>query len=352
MRGGQHVQDVYAGKADYRDPGEALNIATMPMDLPGGPLARAGETVLGAGGVRRGEGVSPAILSQLADLYTSGHSKTKHTIPIDEWSAVREATGELAPKKLIEPADLQGKLLIGEMWDRTLGGHRLTGVGGRPLAEPVELQGGLTFQRGAAAQGPDRAITASDLGQVNRVAGFAQREAERTGRQPVLAPSIMGERSGDFPTCRPWRRWDNSRGQRSCRSTSRPSTRRCESEYPAFAGVEGAVRDPAALREQFLAPKAGGLRKAFAETAAAGEWTKKGFPDPGQTRWAISDPELAFLPTGSSGLTFADIAPGASRSRARPFLTHLTRRSFRGRIWAASATRSTLRRCIPSSSRP
>jgi hypothetical protein len=332
VQAAQLPRDVIEGRVDPRSEegiGRAFDMAGWATG--GSSFGSAPEGALAAGAPRRVR--SPT--GQMVDVpgepqtYWSDLAKTKHTIPVEEMQATQVPTGELAPRRIVEPANLQGRVLIGEMGDRTQAGHRLTSIGGRPLAFDVDLQGGPNYMRAGASQGPDRAIWASDKGQVSRIAKFAESEGKRLKGEPTLAYTAMGARGGDFSHMMSDAVLAQVAQGGIAKKDLAAFDKAMKEKQPDWQGLRDIYSKPEQLdkvRKQLLAPGAGDLRKTFAEESSLGTWTEKGFPDPGQTRFAITDPELLGTPTGASGYAFSTIDPGAKPilNPSRPHTTYPT----------------------------
>lgn len=283
-----HPGKVWRGEADPYDPQQAFNFATTMMTGGvGGVPAKAGEAALGS---------SPTWYHPIA--------RNKLDRPLEEMSATRVPTTEMAPRKIIEPEKVQGRVLTTLPGDRTAAGFNLTAVNERPLAHEVQLQGGPEYMLA------NKALWASQQGAANIFQDRINALAQQYGQKPLATFTAMGQRGGDYAHMNT----DTVLGML-------PSSKVLKKDKVAF---DEAMRDRGftdfvgladpkkrdALREQMLNRDSGNLRKAFLEEMAAKPWQEKGFPDVGSARFATTNPDILHDPHLSSGYMIGETAPG------------------------------------------
>jgi len=280
----------------------------MRGDTPGTVMAMAG-MIPGVGPEAR---AASEAAREVPRTWWSDLAKTRHPIPVEEMSATRVPTGELAPRSTVPLESLEGSIAIPAVGDRTMAGHVLTHVNEAPLSRPVPLEGGPDFMRAAAnrAQG---SVWAADLGAINQKAAYARQLAER-GKPLVLIHSAMGGRSGDFSTMMSDALLSQMAGSKITAKGLDAFDTAMKARSPDFPGI----RDPN-LRATLMDDP--GMRKNFVETMALGEHQKAGFPEIGSTRYAISQPEMIGMPTGTTGYALSRLDP-AGRVIRDPQVPH------------------------------
>ena len=157
----------------------AKGLGHTPMELA------PGEVSFGAGAVK-GTRVGPG-------TWYHPISENKLLRPLEEMSATRVPTADLAPRKALSPADLQGEVMMPLVGDRTAAGAKLTAVNEQPLAHAVELQGGPDYMRA------NDALWASQKGAANTFQNTrVNKLAEETGQRPLAVYTAMSPTGGDY----------------------------------------------------------------------------------------------------------------------------------------------------------
>lgn len=249
-----------------------------------------------------------------SETWWHGISKNKLSMPLEEMSAKTIKKNDLLPRQYITPENLEGGTIIPALGDRTAAGKFLTEINRRPLATPVDLEGGADFKRTLASQGPDRAAWASQKGIIRRLANKT-REAAEIG-DPYLAYTAMSNRAGDY-----------SGIMTDALLSQLPQSKILKKDIKLFdkAMLE---RDPEWLGimnpdiRDYLMSK-GSLKTRLAETVGQKPFQTAGFPDIGSTRFAITEPELLNVPTGSSGYAISKLDP-SGKVITKPVYPHST----------------------------
>jgi hypothetical protein len=260
----------------------------------------------GPGGVALGSGpIAKTVWSDLA--------KTKHPIAVEDMTATRVPTGELLPRKVITPEDLQGSVLMPAVGDRTAAGSTLTHINEKPLSFPVSLEGGPDFMRAAASQA-DGSAWASDKGVITRLAKHARELGQNNDVNFVY--SSMGARSGDYSHMMSDALLAQLEGAKITKKAAKEFDAAMKAQDASWPGLY----DPG-VRDALL--KSGPMRKTFVEEMALGQHQNAGFPEIGSTRFAISEPSMIGQPTGASGYAVAKMDP-SGRVISNPSVPHTT----------------------------
>lgn len=253
-----------------------------------------------------------------------GGSKAIHggeitkTVPLvhpSEMSARIIPTGDLLPRNIVSPEDLQGSILVPAIGDRTRAGGLLTHINEAQLANPVVLQGGPDFMRGGAAQ-IDDVNWASGPSQIATLAEQAQ-ELAPAGRDINFVYTAGGGRNADFSHHMSDAVLEQIPAAKITKTNKRRFDRVIKKIDPNWPGID----DPGV--GQYLQSASGDTRKIFLETAALKRWQDAGFPDFPSTRFAITEPELLGVPSGSSGYAISRMDP-TGRVVTDPKIPHQT----------------------------
>jgi hypothetical protein len=128
---------------------------------------------------------------------TYGLRKTKD-LPRLQASPVKVEPFRVTPKPdKVSLGDYEGRPFIISMSDRSAAGDRITGIGGRDLNLPVDLQGGQDFMFSPTTGG---LVWASEAAPVSNIMNLARELYETTGEKPLYLPFRMGGEGSDFAT--------------------------------------------------------------------------------------------------------------------------------------------------------
>jgi hypothetical protein len=128
---------------------------------------------------------------------TYGLRKTKD-LPRLQASPVKVEPFRVTPKPdKVSLGDYEGRPFIISMSDRSAAGDRITGIGGRDLNLPVDLQGGQDFIFSPTTGG---LVWASEAAPVSNIMNLARELYETTGEKPLYLPFRMGGEGSDFAT--------------------------------------------------------------------------------------------------------------------------------------------------------
>ena len=235
-------------------------------------------------------------------------------------------------RNVVQPEDLQGKVGIPFMGDRSRAGGQLTQVEGVPLSRPVALQGGEDYP---LVTNPD-AAWASNLGAARSRQNVAERALEETGQAPVGGFTVMGERGIDFSTpvieammgqleairvpkkaIAKFDRRINDKIKTINEFNERPMQKFVGLNHPdAMAQILGVGDYPSV--------GAGELRKLLVQEMGMTEFRDIGFPVYHDVMRAVTKPELMPLQRGAAGTTMLRLdpeAPLSPESRHRTYTT-------------------------------
>lgn len=242
-------------------------------------------------------------------------SKTAPLVDAADMSATVVPTGDLLPRKIVQPEDLQGSILSPAIGDRTAAGGLLTEINDAPLANPVLLEGGPDFMRGPASQADD-VIWASNQSPMTKLSNQAQ-ELGETGKDINFVYTASGGRNADFSTMMSDALVEQLPAAKVTKKTKQSFDREMKVADKNWPGI-----DSPKLGE-YLRNSTGDRRKAFVEKIALGKYQKAGMPDIVSTRFAITEPELLGLPTGVSGYAISRMDP-SGRLVTDPTVPHTT----------------------------
>jgi hypothetical protein len=186
--------------------------------------------------------------------------------------------------------------------DRTMAGHTLTHIGGKPLSAPVALEGGGDFMRDAAAQGPNKSVWASGAGVITGIADRARLAGERhPGKDINFLHTAMAGTSGDFSRMQAEAWMNQLPGSNLSKTAINEFDAAARAKNPKWPGLEN--------KEAILGH--GPSRLLLAELGEKSEWMKKGFPDIASTRHAITEPALLGQPNYATGYAVGRLSPDA-----------------------------------------
>jgi hypothetical protein len=196
---------------------------------------------------------------------------------------------------------------MGAVGDKTAAGVTLVNIGGQPLATKVPLYGGPGYMQGPSQQA-DQSIWAASKGKIATMGNKAQEASAKEGRPVDLIYTAMGGTSADYSTMMSDALVAQLPGAPISSETAEAfdaamrGNGKGQGKIPGWPGLN----DPALSSFLRANSKA---RIAFAEMAGKGQYQDNGFPDIGQTRFAITEPELVHAPTGTTGFSLGRLDP-------------------------------------------
>jgi hypothetical protein len=200
-------------------------------------------------------------------------------------------------QRVISPESMQGGTLVPAIGDRTAAGAMLHDVGNRPLASPVQLEGGADFMRTHAPYG---SAWASDKGVIT---ALSKKVREAGERGDVYMPHVaMSHTSGDFSKMMSDALLEQMKSSTISKTAKLEFDRNMRRVRPEWKGID----HPEALDQL---KSNGAVRTAFVAEANLDQFASRGFPNVAHTRVAITDPNLINVPIHSSGYTVAKMNP-------------------------------------------
>lgn len=296
---------AYRGELD--DPvSSAQNLAGMVTGgglLVGTPTrqaaAESGQAMLGAGG---GQLTKP-------QMDPMGYSAIKLDKRLSDVDFDMEPVDLLGQRMVINPADLQNKILLFGAGDRSAVGT-LKGIEGQPFDTPVDALGGRDYQLATPY------AWASDEGVVRGLLNKAKKAQEETGIEDViLAHSTMNPRTIDFTEMQSSAVAEMLKTAKITKKDAKTFDNEIKKSFPDFVGVKSPK-----FRE-WMANAGGETRKVIIRKMDTDEYRKKGFPFIGKARYALTEEAQRDVPTFESGLSFVplDLAKGATKE---PIIPH------------------------------
>ena len=333
---------------------DALAIPATSAIAPAAALMRAmpNETILGSGAGRIGHNRPPVIVgktpyivrnelrdqdfrtAELPDgsrvlLDAAGQpyiepktiNKLLTGTPITEMSSVftPPPRGILVDPIEVSPEDFEGQWMVNASGDRTRYGN-LSQVNDNVLyGGGVDLEGGDEFMQSMRAAWASAPTAIS--GMYNQVKNIRRGLlGDENKDAPVnLITTNMAERSGDFAVDTAetiMRMIPNSPIKKADMKAFDKKIKAKFKDYPGLSDPDKAL---AWLNKDPQSKGAGNRRLLFAQTVASGDFQKRGFPDMGSIRAAISRPETRFMPYGRTGGAISRLADEGELAVRRKF---------------------------------
>ena len=235
--------------------------------------------------------------------------------PFNEYTRTITEQKGLLPHREITPEDLQGTSLIPTIGDRTHTGSYLTHVGDRPLAKPVEIEGGHEFGLELPYMGaPDvESIWGSKAGEVTKYNNKIRPILEGGG-DPRMVYLPGAHNMTNFSTMMT----DSMLEQMLSGGLTKKAVKTFDKEMktlrPEWPGLLSSN-----VREALNAN--GELRLAFSKVAQKNAYRKMGFPSASQTRFGLTSEKLMDVPLLHGGQM---IARPTGQNVANPLKPHTT----------------------------
>lgn len=224
-------------------------------------------------------------------------------------------TRKLTPRRHITPEDLQGGNLILTTADRTRAGGELRGLRGREFERPVDMQGGQDFIRDHFD-----GVWASDRPVIRKLASQA---AEGGDRPAYLMPVTMAGVSGDFSHMMADTMLEQMRALPASSLKALDDRLRQGKKANTFEGLSFAHRDVDEVRDQLMNDWPGTRRADLWKHLDTGTIEAEGV-SVGDARLAITDPNLAHMPSEIVGYNIGRMTPEIIDKPAIPHSTYST----------------------------
>lgn len=218
----------------------------------------------------------------------------KLPIPYPEMTRGIEPAHDLVPWRAADWESMQGGTLIPAVGDRTEAGQWLKSVGGYGLSDDVLLEGGHDFMR---SHDPYGSIWASDKGVIKTLHNKA-RDAYEAGSDPYLSFMPMGHGASNFNTMMSDALLGQMQTELKTGQISKTAKGMFDREMRKLRPEWKGIDHPDTMR---MLDDNGALRHAFVSTVQKDVYQKRGFPNVGETRFAITDPNLMDTPLHQGG---------------------------------------------------
>lgn len=313
----QVLKDAYSGINKFgqalrgeltQDQMKQLAFDTSLNVAGGGLLGSAvkGAKPIGALGMGGG-GVKPLTRDQIDPLRYGG-VKGLLTRPLDELDIGYSKDVDLIPQKNINIEDLQGSYLYPLTGDQSATGLLINSIDGNVFQNPVKLEGGANFMRGAS-QKAEGSAWASDKKIITRISNDVKRLADETGLPVNMIYTAMSKDGVDFATFPasvlaeqiPFAKIFK-KDIKSFNDKMKVDIKISGDKYPSakdFVGVES----PNLRKYLETAPPK--IRKKFVKLMDTDPFQKAGFPSVAQARYAVTDDALKKSLSGETGLVLA-----------------------------------------------
>lgn len=231
----------------------------------------------------------------------------RHGTPFEEMSAQYDDARPLIDYLKRDPHELvkEKAVVFPAVGDQSAAGKRLVQVGQTPLVNPTDLQGGFEFSRDVFGHGEDPAGWASRPVAANLM---ASRLAARTkpGEVPYLTSVAMGTPAVDSTHMSALTLINMIPNSKIAKADLAKFNADMAKQLPGWPGIENTE-----AVTKFIDPRRmpGTKVSLIAKTLDKAAYRKTGFPDPGEVRFAVSEPRLLGLPQGSSGFTLMKVKP-------------------------------------------
>tara|TARA_R110000782_G_scaffold103381_4_gene190850 strand:+ start:90 stop:3440 length:3351 start_codon:yes stop_codon:yes gene_type:complete len=287
-----------------KKPSMNLKTATAAMDVgPMTPDARiaGNEAIDAANTYNRYQRESNAARKAADPLWETDYSGIRQQRPFSEMDVDMVDTGNLEPRRIIMPEDLEGQVISSITGDKTNTAVTIRGIDGQPLRKELKLDGGESFPRHNSEEGMGWA--ANDEGQfAPYIRQIEQAREKGQDVNSIYLPMTGG--GSDFSTMPAsvmmemlWRNPLSTQNAKLFDDNVRKAR-------PEWLGVN----HPEAS-SQLLGIDNGALRNAFMAEADTSRSAKLGMPSAGEARYAVTAPSLRNTQRGMGGQTVIKLNP-------------------------------------------
>ena len=283
-------------------PGRAAKMAGVaagamaPDEAQAGPLDRF---------VRKGADILAKDLSMAGVGPKFRSSNIKSAKPFSEYEVQGEKIpGYLAPWRGTSIEEHQGKWVAPLLSDLSGAGERITHIGGRELSSPFETHGGGDFTRGPSSRGATPAAWASTA----PAAKTYQKKLAAVvpeGEEVIGVHAAMGKPASDSSDMMVKALLRQMQAASPTKKGVTEFDKLMEEKIPGWTGVMNRET------EDFLMGLPFSQRHLPAKWMDKAKWMGEGFPDVGETRFAITEPRLVNAPHLTSGYSVAKLNPRA-----------------------------------------
>lgn len=219
-------------------------------------------------------------------------SSTAMRVPATAVEPVVEVANEMVPERAMRIEDLQGRVITPAYGDRTVAGVNILGYNDIPFEQPVRSQGGRDFMR---EQGTG--LWASELSPMSQKSKAIRGLLEQ-GEDPALVYTAMGAQSGDFSTIM----MEAALNQFDPKQIKPAAAKKFDDRMKQL-GIKSWPGTKSGKVAEAMRNMPGSTRWAVWQEMDKAGYRDAGFPDIGQTRVSITDPELLNVDPFAAGLT-------------------------------------------------
>ncbi len=312
----QFLQDAYSGINKF---GQAFRGELSPQELQ----QLAFDTSMNVtGGSLLGSRVIPNALPQGAlgmnmmrpltkdqiDPLGFGSTKGLLTRPLTETNIGITKDVDLIPEKKISIEDLQGSVLFPLIGDQSATGLLVNSIDDRVFKNPVKLEGGANFMRGAS-QKAEGSAWASGKSVISDINNRVKRVAEETGLPVKMIYTAMGKDAVDFATFPasvlaeqiPF----SKIFKKDIKSFNDKMKANIKISGDAHKPVEDFIGVESPNLRSYLETASAKVRKKFVKLMDTAPYQNVGFPSVAKARYAVTDDALKNALSGDTGLVIA-----------------------------------------------
>ena len=286
---------------------------------------------------KTGEGV----MSRDEELARNPVKLGKFSMPLSEVSATTVSKGTLQPWHEFNPekAVQEKARIFPAVGDRSAAGQMLTHVGDTELTNPVNLTGGADYMRSEYSKGETPSSWASRPIPARKMAERIQKRTPE-GSTAYMAHVNMGIPSADSSHMMAQSILRQIPSSKITKANLKKFNETIEEKLPGWPGVENTEE-----AEKFILRRPGTNISYLSKLMDQSRWKKAGFPNVGQTRFAVADPRLLSAPQLSVGYALSKAATHGNLNK-NPEHKHET---YAGQIPSEGGYAGGLKHQVPAS---
>jgi len=287
----------------------AINLAKQELPsnvIPNAPSNQAAYQKVRLEDLAKARGMTPR---ELGERFSG---LAKPGVPYEDWEYTFRPGQELLPQKTFDVNQLKkGDIIYPLVGDMTDAGRIKTSILGNNVSIPME-EGGPNYMRANPGK-----VWASGKGVVSDIEGGINKAVNLSRELNNTDPSVYGMTvsmrgdSGDFST----HSADAILGMLPQAKITKSAAKKFDEfmrqpwgdNYPATEDWPG-INSPK-LKEYLEAPSMGEVRKKFAKGMDAATFRDLGFPSVGAARFSTIDPNIAHLPSETTGYSVGKFLP-------------------------------------------
>ena len=274
--------------------------------IPPTPLNEAALRTIRLEDLAKAQGMTPRVLGERFSKIAT------QSTPYEEWEYTYRPGQELLPRKTFDVNQLKtGDIIYPLVGDITNAGRVKTSILGKNVDVPME-EGGPNYMRANPGK-----VWASGEGVVGGIESGIKNALDVARKIKNADPSVYGMTvamrgdSGDFST----HTADAILGMLPSAKITKDAAKKFDEfmrqpwgkNYPATEDWPG-IKSPK-LKEYLDAPMMGEVRKKFAKGMDTADFRDLGFPSVGAARFSTIDPDIAHLPSETTGYAIGKFSP-------------------------------------------